>query len=282
MEAVRGAAPRLRHAEIAGSGAFTGSLVLVLATERKTPLREAASSAPGRTQKTESRSKVARRRAVVGGAAAVVLIGGVGFLATRGGDGILTGIIGGSDRPVPEFAFVLKGTDYEPTEIGGDKAAQQSTAKSTADEVRTTLDTLYSTAYVNPDTWGDTGEIEDLFTKDAQGRLETDVNVLTLGANAGDTYDFVQPLKSQTSVQVLTDAKGGALRAYAKVTFFATTELKDGTFTKIASTGSFFLVSQDGAWMIEGYRVQRGEKAYTPPTPTPTPTDAATPTEASS
>lgn len=259
---------------------MTGSLVLVLATERKTPLREAASSAPGRTQKAENRSKVARRRAMVGGVAAVVLVGGGAFLATRGGDGILPGIIGGSERPVPEFAFVLKGAGYEPTAVGGDKTAQQATAKSTAGEVKAALDTLYSTAYVNPDTWGDVGEIEDLFTKDAQGQLETDVNTLTLGANAGDTYDFVQPLKSQTSARVLTGAEGEALRAYAKVTFVATTELKDDTFTKISSTGSFFLVNQDGAWMIEGYRIKRREKAYTPPTPTAT--EAATPTGASS
>jgi len=54
-----------------------------LATEDKTPLREAAPSAPGRTSKTPDRSKVARNRIIAGVVIAVVVIVAI-FLLTRG------------------------------------------------------------------------------------------------------------------------------------------------------------------------------------------------------
>ena len=135
-----------------------------MATEDKTPLREAAPSASGRTSKTPDRSKVARNRIIAGVVIAVVVIVAI-FLLTRG-----DGIIGTSNEPpVGHVNFHLKGTEFVATQLQGDIQAQNDTAKTTADAVKKQLDTLFETAYVDPSSWGDTGEIGDLFTDGAKG-----------------------------------------------------------------------------------------------------------------
>jgi hypothetical protein len=233
-----------------------------LATEDKTPLREAAPSASGRTSKTADRSKVARNRIIAGVVIAVVVIVAI-FLLTRG-----NGIIGtGNEPPVGNVNFHLKGTEFVATQLSGDIQAQKDTAKATADAVKKQLDTLFETAYVDPGSWGDTGEIGDLFTDGAKGQLKDDIATITLGDNAGDTYDSVDPGKSSAKVRTLTDKSGNALRAAADISFTGLAKHKDGTYTAIAVTGTFFFVKDGDTWRIEGYSLDRKEKAAKAPVP---------------
>jgi hypothetical protein len=235
----------------------------VLATERKTPLRESEPASTGRSRTTAQRSQVARRRAIVGALAALVLIAVIAFLVTRGGDG---GIFnGGSTAPPPEFAFTLKSASYVPTEKDGNKSAQNAAARDVGGKVKGTLDDLYFTAFVDPDTWGDAGEIDDLFTSDAADQIDANLDALTLGADAGDTYTYVDPDAGTLTVKVLTNAKGEALQAFAKTSFVATATHTDGSFTKITVTGSFFLAKDGDTWKIQSFDVNRAEKATRAP-----------------
>jgi hypothetical protein len=233
-----------------------------LATEDKTPLREAAPSAPGRTPKTPDRSKVARNRIIAGVVIAVVVIVAI-FLLTRG-----NGIIGtANEPPVGAVNFHLKGTEFVATQLSGDIQAQKDTAKATADAVKEQLDTLFEKAYVDPGSWGDTGEIEDLFTDGAKSQLKDDIATITLGDNAGDTYGSVDPGKSSAKVRTLTDKSGNALRAAADISFTGLAKHTDGTYTAITVTGTFFFVKDGDTWRIEGYSLDRKEKAAKAPIP---------------
>jgi len=235
-----------------------------LATEDKTPLREAAPSASGRTPETPDRSKVARNRIIAGVVIAVVVIVAI-FLLTRG-DGII-GTITGDKPPVGKVNFHLKGTEFVATQPEGDVQAQKDTAKATADAVKKQLDTLFETAYVDPGSWGDTGEIGDLFTDGAKGQLKDDIATITLGDNAGDTYDSVDPGKNSAKVRTLTDKDGNALRAAADISFTGLAKHKDGTYSAITVTGTFFFVKDGDTWRIEGYSLDRKEKPAKAPVP---------------
>jgi hypothetical protein len=241
-----------------------------LATEDKTPLREGRPSNSGRTAKTPDRSKVARNRIIVGVVAAVVVLVAI-FLLTRG-NGI--GPFGGDSTPPGKVDFKLKGSTFVPTQLQGDKNAQQDAAKVTANDVRKQLDVLFDTAYVNPDTWGDTGKIKDLFTGGAKDQLDGDVKTLTLGSNAGDTYQSVDPRTSTVKVRVLTDARGNAIRASGALTFTALATHTDGTYSAVAVTGTVIFVQDGGTWKIEAYNLSRSEK----PAKAPAPSGSTSPT----
>ncbi len=244
-----------------------------MATEDKTPLREGVPSNSGRPTKTADRSKVARNRIIAGVVAAVVVIVAI-FLLTRGG-----GVIGiGHGVPPGNVDFQLKGSTFVPTQLQGDKQAQQNAAKATANEVREQLDVLFDTAYVNPDTWGDTGEIGDLFTGGAKDQLDGDIKTLTLGEKAGDTYKAVDPGKSTVKVRVLTDAKGNAIRASATLTFTGLATHNDGTYSAITVTGTAIFVQDGGTWKIEAYSLTRSEK----PAKAPAPSGSTSPTSEAS
>jgi hypothetical protein len=241
-----------------------------LATEDKTPLREGTPPTSGRTAKTADRSKVARNRIIAGVVAAVVVLVAI-FLLTRGGSVIG---IGTNDVPPGKVDFQLKGSTFVPTQLQGDKNAQQDAAKTTANDVRKQLDVLFDTAYVNPDSWGDTGKIGDLFTGGAKDQLDGDVKTLTLGQNAGDTYKRVEPGKSTVKVRVLTDARGNAIRASGTLTFTGLATRTDGTYSAITVTGTAIFVQDGGTWKIEAYNLTRSEK----PAKAPAPSGSTSPT----
>ena len=195
---------------------------------------------------------------------AVVVIVAI-FLLTRG-DGII-GTITGDKPPVGKVNFHLKGTEFVATQPEGDVQAQKDTAKATADAVKTQLDTLFEKAYVDPGSWGDTGQIGDLFTDGAKGQLKDDIATITLGDNAGDTYDSVDPGKNSAKVRTLTDKDGNALRSAADISFTGLAKHKDGTYTAITVTGTFFFVKDGDTWRIEGYSLDRKEKPAKAPVP---------------
>ena len=241
-----------------------------MATEDKTPLREGRPSNSGRTEKTADRSKVARNRIIAGVVAAVVVLVAI-FLLTRGG-GVLDNIL--NNTPPGKVDFKLKGSTFVPTQLQGDKKAQQDAAKTAANDVRKQLDILFDTAYVDPPTWGDTGKIKDLFTGGAKDQLDGDVKTLTLGANAGDTYKSVDPHTSTVKVRVLTDARGNAIRASGALTFTALATHDDGTYSAITVTGTAIFVQDGGTWKIEAYNLTRSEK----PAKAPAPSGSTSPT----
>ena len=225
-----------------------------------------------RATKTDNRSKVARRRLLVGLVAVLVVVGGVGFVLTRGsGGGVLSGIVGKSVAPAVPVHFKATKVEAERGAQGVDQKKMQGSLKTAGKGVTTTLDTLFTTGYSDPSNWGDPGNIQDLFVSGAAQNVQNDVNTLTIGENAGDTYESLQPVTSTVLVRALIDAKGGAIRAYADATFVGLAKHTDGTYTKITVQGSFFLIPGGDGWKIEAYRANRSEKpAKAPASPTAT------------
>jgi len=244
-----------------------GSLVRVLATEGKTPLKDANPS-PQRAKKTSDRSTVARNRVIAGVAVAIVAIVGV-YLLTRGGGSDLPA----GQEPLPgQVNFKMKDVTFVPSQLQGDQNAQKETAHAVANEVRLQLDALFQASYVDTDTWGDTGQIQDFFTGGATDAIEGDTATLTIGENPGDTYERVKPGKSTLVVHVLTDNKGNATRASATIDFVGLATLKDGSQATITVTGSAVFVKDGDTWKIEAYHLNRSGK---PATSTASPTSEA-------
>jgi hypothetical protein len=241
-----------------------------LATEGKTPLKDAATSSPQRPKKTGDRSKVSRNRIIAGAVGALVVLGGIFFFTRGDGDGFI-----GGGPPPGKVDFKLKGTAFVPYQPQGDQNAQKETAQAVADQVRLQLDALFEASYVDPDTWGDTGEIEDFFVGGAKGQIAGDASTLTLGENAGDTYDAVDPGKSTLTVKVLTDAKGNAVRASGRLSFTGLATHDDGTYSAITVTGTAILVMDGDTWKIEAYTLSRSDKRAEAPTPSSSPTSEA-------
>ena len=197
------------------------------------------------------------------------------FLLTRGNH---IPFVSDNGTPPGKVDFKLKGSTFVPTQLQGDKKAQQDAAKATANDVRKQLDVLFDTAYVDPGTWGDTGKIKDLFTGGAKDQLDGDIKTLTLGEKAGDTYKAVDPGKSTVKVRVLTDAKGNAIRASATLTFTGLATHNDGTYSAITVTGTAIFVQDGGTWKIEAYSLTRSEK----PAKAPAPSGSTSPTSEAS
>ena len=240
-----------------------------MVSDRKTPLRESAPPVTTRATKTDNRSKVARRRLLVGLVVVLVVVGGIGFLLTRGSSngGLLP--FGKSVAPAVPVHFKATKVEAERGAQGIDQQKMQASLKTTGKAVTTTLDTLFTTGYSDPSNWGDPGNIQDLFVSGAAQNVQNDVNTLTIGENAGDTYESLQPLTSTVLVRALIDQKGAATRAYADATFVGLAKHTDGTYSKITVQGSFFLIPGGDGWKIEAYRANRLEKpAKAPASPT--------------
>jgi hypothetical protein len=245
----------------------------------KTPLRDTAPATPQRAQKSTDRSTVARRRVIVGIGILVVL--GVGlFLLFGGKDSPLADFNPlNSDPPVPTFAFTSTTSAFEATAINVDKKKQSAAAKQVTPQVRDAATELFQSGYIDPSGWGDTGAIEDLFTKDAQSQLEANIDTLTLGTDADAIVSTVQPSKSKLKVTALTDANAGVIRAMAQPWFHAIAVNKDGTFTDITVTGTLFLVQDGNDWKIESFSLNRemepGEAPPTSASPSTSPSESA-------
>jgi hypothetical protein len=258
-----------------GDGWMAGSLGHALANE-KTPLRESAPQTPERAQQTGDRSSVARKRVFIGIAAALVVVVGL-FLLLGGGDNPVIPIPGiGNETPVPAFAFTKVTTDYEATANGAGQSAQTQTAKDVAPHVEKTIGDLFHAAYLDPGGWGDGGAIEELFTADAAKQIEANIDTLTLGSSAGDTFESVQPARSTLAVTVLTDGQAKPLHAMAAPTFAAIAANDDGTFTRITVTGVFFLIHDGDDWKISAFDLDRTEEPTKAPA-SASPTASETP-----
>jgi hypothetical protein len=245
----------------------TGSLVGALANE-KTPLRDTAAPTPERAQRTADRSTVARRRIILGVVAAVAVLGLLWFLFGRGDNSPLSGFLPGSSTPPPpEFAFKDVTPKPEATAAHIDKKKLDKVAKRTAPAIQDVITQVLQAGYVDPETWGDAGKLDDFFTDDAAKQVESNIDTLSLGKNAGDTIESVNPLPSKLKVTSLIDGNLTPIRALGEILFKARATNTDGSTTKITLTGTFFLVPDGDSWKIEAFDLNREENQHAPKTP---------------
>ena len=138
--------------------------------------------------------------------------------------------------------------------------------------VKETMDELYFAAFVDQGSWGDYGAAFELFEGSAAARAESDQEVLTLGATAGDDFDSIDAASGSLTISVLTDDQDAPVSAVADVEFEATVEgANGGTSTQVVSIGSYFLRQVDGAWRIFAYDVDRDDVEAEAPSPSGSP-----------
>jgi len=213
---------------------------------------------------------VARRRVIIGVVIGVAVIGGLFVLLSGGKKSPLEAIgIGSSSPPVPEFTFTTVTAGVQPTVTNVDKKKHLAAAEHAAPDVEVVVTQLLQAGYIDPETWGDVGAIEDLFTSDAQKELEANVETLTLGVDADATFATVQPEASKLKVTSLTDGNAKVIRAMAQPWFSAIAANDDGTFTEISVTGTLFLVHDGDEWKIEAFSLNREMKPGEAPVTSP-------------
>jgi len=207
----------------------------------------------------------------------VALVGlGVALFLILGGDG--AGIIGGDNDDsdvTPEFDFTVGRAKAVATAPEADTQSLEAEAEAIGEEITPVLDDLYTNAFLDPANWreGDYEEVLAAFSEGAASTAQQSVEVLTLGATAGDLYERVTPEKGGLGFTVLFDPAGSRHTAVARVRFSALGERSDGTFTLIVSKGELFLRDIDG-WQITAFDVTRQDREAQPP-PSPAPSASA-------
>ena len=214
---------------------------------------------------------------IVGGVVALALIVGAVVLITGGSDSPLVG--GHSPVPTPPFAFTAGKTVVVTTAMDPDQATTQKAvqaAKPAAANAERMLHDVYSNAFLSPDNWTAASyeAAFDDFTDEAKAEAMKQLDVLTAGSAAGDTYSAIEPGKKATfTTKVLIDPKGVPYSTVSTVTFTATATKKDGTSaTDIVSQGQYVIEKTADGWKISAFKVNRDDQ------PAKTTGSGATPT----
>ena len=252
-------------------------LMVVTAPFGRYPQRALADSRlaqPVVANRAQRRNGNRRRRlplAVLLAPVALVAAGIVLFMVVSGGDG--GGLIGGDDEDeaAPPFDFRVGRVRVERVIADADTSALKTEAQAlVTDDITPVIDALWTDGFLDSANWrqGDYEELYALFEGDAAATAQSSVDVLTLGAAAGEEFERVTPDRGGITYTVLFDRDNNPDTVTASVRFRATAELKDGTFVVIVSAGQLFLQESDG-WKVIAFDVNRNDRETAPPTPSP-------------
>ena len=225
---------------------------------------------PARTPSPPSRpSRASKRRlpfAVVIVPIVLVAGGAIALFTLTGGS--IPGIIsGGPDNSTPAFDFRPGKTIAISTSDNVRTKDLQVPADQTAAEATPVIDALFTQAFLNPENWRD-GSYDsafEAFDDAARASAETQIETVTLGTSAGDTYDTVSPGKSKLWFRVLFDADSTPTTVVAVVRFHALGKRTDGTYTDITAHAQFFMHDTGDGWTIFSFKVGRTDQETTPP-----------------
>jgi hypothetical protein len=201
--------------------------------------------------------------------AIVVVGGGVAFFLLKGGN---DGGTGPDDKP-SDLASPSIGPNADPVHFSLRKTQtietvakgklDKSAVKDTAKDIRDTLANMYTAAYTDPDHWK-SSDYDAVFGFFATGKpaaaAKRDVKTLTLGPNAGDTYDEVKFRYGGLKVEVLTDKGGVPYTVAATADFTADATTKDGSDMLIKSHATYYLQNGEGGWTIVAYKAKRADE----------------------
>ncbi|MGQ0670598.1 MAG: hypothetical protein ACT4PO_13150 [Actinomycetota bacterium] len=213
--------------------------------------------------------------------AAVVVVAGLGvgaFLLLRdGADGSGGFFGGGPDNTIPEFDFTVgQATAISTTNPESKELA--AAAETAADQVVEPMTALYVEAFLDPANWreGTYDEVWALFEKEAATSAQEDMEILTLGTQAIDAYEKVEPVKGKLSFRVLLDDEGNPATIVVVVRFVANAEAEGGDVIAIVSTGQYFLRDTGDGWKVYSYDITREDHAKAPsPAPAASPSEVA-------
>ena len=214
---------------------------------------------------------------IVGGVvvvAAVVL----GF-ALLGGDagGIIPGIGGSPKPPTPEFAFTMTKVTPVATNSESTNKDLETKAKEAAGQVDDQMNALYIGAFLDPDNWldGSYDSVWELFDEGASAEAQAQVETLTAGTGAGDTFEQILPDTGKLKAKVLFDLKDQPYSVVAITRFEAVGSGKDGQDVRMTSKGQYVFQRVDGEWRVVSFKVLRDNEVQAPsPSPSATPTES--------
>lgn len=219
---------------------------------------------------------------IAAGVGALALIVGLIVIFTGGSDSPL--IPGHSEAPTPTYTFQVTKTVpvttvlLQPDGTPPDAKKSEAAAQPAAANAQKTLHTFYSEAFLVPDNWTN-DSYDDAFASfsgQAQDEANRQIDVLTAGSTAGDTYSDIQPAKATMKTKVLLDRQGVPYSAVSTVTFTADATLKDGSGTMtLISKGQYVFEKTADGWRITAFSVHRTDQA-------PKATGSATATETGS
>ena len=197
--------------------------------------------------------------------AIIAAIALLAFVVTRIGGGGNGGGGGGGSGEVPDIHFQV-GT-VKASSIGPGSSLK--TANAVLPKVEGVIKAFYQAAFLDPENWqnGTYDSAWETFTGSEAKKAQAQIDTLTLGENAGDTYSSITPKPSLFGLRVLTDRQGEVVSAFALVTFAAIAEKKSGGQATIVSTGQYSLEPQGDSWKITGFQVKREDRGATDGTP---------------
>jgi hypothetical protein len=211
----------------------------------------------------------------------LLVAGGVAFFLLRSSGTKPVGEItdtGSPSQQTPPFDFKLLAATAIPASATVKASELKPVADRSAQEIATTLDRLYSLAFLDPSNWqkGDYQNVYGFFDLGkAQKIAQRDTTLLTLGSGAGTEFASVRPGAGTLKVRVLMDPSGNAFTAVAFAHFSARArDLKSGGDTLVVSSAQYFMHVQEGGWTIYAYRVERNDHAVKSTSPSPAPTPA--------
>jgi hypothetical protein len=205
---------------------------------------------------------------IAGGVGALALIVGLIVVLTGGSDSPL--IPGHSEAPTPTFAFQVTKTVpvttllLQPDGSPPDAKKSAEAAKPAAANTQRTLHALYSDAFLVPDNWTNDSYDDAFasFSEQAQTQAMEQIDILTAGSTAGDTYSEIQPTKATMKTKVLLGPEGRPYSAVSTVTFAADATLKDGSGTMtLISKGQYVFEKTADGWQITAFSVRRTDQA---------------------
>jgi hypothetical protein len=212
----------------------------------------------------------------------VALAVGAFLLLSRGGEdeGIPDSTVAPTSARTPPFAFQLHSAVPVST-TGATAAKLRGPAKEGAATVAKTLSGLYAAAFLDPANWesGRYDPVWSYFEPGAATAARRDAEDLTAGARAGEAFASITPSRGRLDVKVLFDARNKAAGYSATVLFGANAAARDGTVTRLVSTGTYFLQPTSRGWKVSSYEVRREDReaASGARTPSPGTANGATP-----
>ena len=139
------------------------------------------------------------------------------------------------------------------------------------------MNALYIGAFLDPDNWldGSYDSVWELFDEGASTEAQAQVETLTAGTGAGDTFEQILPDTGKLKAKVLFDLKDQPYSVVAITRFEAVGSGKDGQDVRMTSRGQYVFQRVDGEWRVVSFKVLRDNEVQAPsPSPSATPTES--------
>jgi hypothetical protein len=217
---------------------------------------------------------------ILGGLGVVAVIAVAILLLTRKGDGTPGDDGDGGVTPTTaHFTFKIDPPQALITSPDTNPAKADKVAKPAASQAEKLIHDFYVNAFLNTGAWTDgayTGVFND-FSNGAKAKAVDQLDVMTAGTAAADTFDSIKAKDASLKEKVLIDPNGQPYSVVAVVSFSATVNLKDGTTQTLVSQGQYILEKVGSGWQVTSFSVTRSDEK-----PSASTSGSATPTAVAS